>query len=314
MASVYSAPRSLFHKLWYEPPPSLAVEFSAGGVAAARWTPGLGTVDRFTSEALPEGALRPSPVRENIVQPDQVRQALAAALGRVSRKSGGRLAVFLPDVAARVFVIPIDQLPVSPEDARSLIRWRLRKTVPFEIEDALLDYQRQGDSRQGQEVVVAAAPRAVARQYEAALESLGCEPTFITLSSLAALGLIPQSESRRSATMLLRGAGRLLTIIVTTMGRLGVFRSTELPAGEETRPVEETVADVYTSAVFFQDNYGGVVERIFLAGFGAQTRELQESVERELNVRPQPLLVPGARGEEVQFLGCYGMIAEQAKE
>ncbi len=321
-ASVYSAPKSLFHRLWYEPPPSLGVEFLREGVAVARWTPGHGLVEHLTTEPLPEEALRPSPVRENFQQPEEVRKALATALGRLARRGGGgNLALFLPDVAARVSVLDFHQFPEKHEEALPLIRWRLRKSVPFEIEEAAVGYQRQGGSSApaaargpGREVVAAAAPRAVVRQYETALESLGYHPGFVTLSSLAALGLVtPRSDGRRSGTMLLRSAGRLLTIVVTSLGGLRMFRATELP-GEEAHSVEEVVTDVYGSAVYFQDNHGDTVDRIYLAGFGERTAEVQDWTERELGVRPQPLLVPGTRGEEARFLGIYGMVAEQAKQ
>lgn len=315
MASVYTAPRNLFQRLWNEPPPSLGVEFSSDGVAAAHWTPGAGTVERLAVEPLAEGALRPSPVRENLLRADEVRRALAQTLGQVSRRNGGTLAVFLPDVAARVSVLNLEQLPSREEEATSLIRWRLKKTVPFEMDEATLTYQRQGDSPAGQEMVVAVTPRTIVRQYEMVLESLGYEPGFVTLSSMAALGLLPESrDTGASGAMLVRSAGRLLTIIVTSARRLRIFRATELPAGENGRTLEEVFDVAYSSAVYFQDTYGGTVEQVYLAGFGEQTAGLQQLIAGELSLQAQPLQVPGTRGEETKFLGLYGMIAEQAKE
>ncbi len=326
-ASVYSAPRSLFHRLWYEPPPSLAVEFSGDAVAVARWAPGQGTVERFSTEPLGEGALRPSPVRENFLRPDEVRRALATALERAARRGGGgNVAIFLPDVAARVSVLSFEQLPEKPDEALPLIRWRLKKSVPFEIDEAIVGYRRLGEAspapatlraagRAGpsQEVVVAAAPRVVVGQYESALESFGYRPGFVTVSSLAALGLVTPREGHAGGTMLLRSAGRLLTIVVTSLGRLRMFRATEVP-GDEKHSIEEVVSDAYGSAVYFQDHHGAAVDRIFLAGFGPATPELQQAAERELGVSPQPLVVPGGSGADEQFLGIYGMVAEQAKQ
>ena len=315
MASAFSVSRNLFHRLWDEPPPSLAVEFSSGGVAAACWTPGAGTADRFTSEPLPEEALRPSMVRDNVLRPDEVRSVLAELLGRVSRRNGGNLAVLLPDVAARVSPLVLEQLPARREEAQALLRWRLKKTVPFEVEQASLAYQPLGDSPEGREVLVAVAPSGVVRQYEAALESLGYQPGFVTLSSLAAIGLLPSvAPGAGSGTMLLRSAGRLVTILATGSGKLRMFRSSDLPAEEQPRSLEEILADAYSSAVYFQDNFGETLERIYLAGFGEQTPQLQALIQQELDVRAQPLLVPGARSEDNDFLGLHGMIAGQAKQ
>ncbi len=314
MASAHSVPRNLFHRLWHEPPPSLAVEFSSGGVAAACWTPGADTVDQFASEPLPEGALRPSLARENVLSPDAVRSALAQVLGRMNRRNGGNLAVLLPDVAARVSPLTLEQLPARQEEAQALLRWRLKKTVPFEVEQASFAYQPVGDSPEGREVLVAVAPRVVVRQYEIALESLGYQPGFVTLSSLAVIGLLPIAGAGAGrGTMLLRSSGRLSTILMTGSDRLRMFRSFELPAEEQSRSLEEIVGDAYSSAVYFQDTFGETLERIYLAGFGGQTAQLQKLIEQELDVRAQPLLVPGVRSEDNDFLGLHGMIAEQAK-
>ena len=314
MTSAFSVARNLFYRLWDEPLPSLAVEFSSSGVAAACWTPGAGTVDQVTSEPLPEGALRPSLVRDNVLSPDAVRSALVQVLGRMNRRNGGNLAVLLPDVAARVSPLTLEQLPARQEEAQALLRWRLKKTVPFEVEQASFAYQPVGDSPEGREVLVAVAPRVVVRQYEMALESLGYQPGFVTLSSLAAIGLLPvgSTDANRGA-MLLRSSGRLSTILMTGSDRLRMFRSFELPAEEQPRSLEEIVADAYSSAVYFQDTFGETLERIYVAGFGGQTPQLQELIGQELDVRAQPLLVPGVRSEDNDFLGLHGMIAEQAK-
>ena len=309
---VYSAPKTVFHRLWREPPPSLALEFAHEGVAAARWTPGAGAIERFTYEPLPEGALRPSPVRENLARPEEVRRAVMNALHNVSRRPGGNLALFLPDLTARVSVVTFEQLPEKRDDLEPMVRWKLKKTVPFEIDEAALAYQRQGRSGQGEELVVAVVPSSVVRQYEALVEPLGYQPGFVTLSSLAALGLIDSQPGRPAGAMLVRRVGPLLTIVLTSPGRLRIFRSAELPPGGS--PLEEIVTDVYGSAVYFQDNFQEAVERIYLAGFEDQTEALGEVIERELGVRPAGLLLPGLRSADAKFLGIYGMVAEQAKE
>ncbi len=314
MASVYSAPKTFVHRLWYDPPPSLALEFTGAGVAACEWTPGAGQVGNFSSEAWPDGTLRPSPVRENMLRPDEVRRAAATVLDRATRRRGGNIALLLPDVAARVSVLTFEQFPGKAEDRLPLIRWRLKKTVPFEIDDAMLSYQRQGRSREGEEIAVAVSPGAIVRQYEAITQSLGFQPGFVSLSSLAMLGLLSEADSAPAGTMLLRAAAGLLTIVLLSPHKLRIFRSTELPAGADAAALDGVVRDAYSSAVYFQDNFGEKISRIFLAGFGERTGELREAVGRELGVQPQNLIAPGARTQDEQYLGIYGIIAEQARE
>jgi type IV pilus assembly protein PilM len=313
MASVYSAPKNVFRRLWYEPPPSLGVEFSAAGIAAAQWAPGAGVMEQFDIEPLPEGALRASPVRENVAQHEEVQRVLRQVLERVTHRHGGNIALLLPDAAARVSVVNFEQLPQSPHERLPLIRWRLKKTVPFEIDDAALAYHRQGASAQGEELAIAVSPLPIIRQYEALVESLGFDAGFVTLSSLAALGLVSPAEQHGAGVMLIRGLGGLLTILVVSPAKIRVFRATELPVDERGNfLIEEIARHAYSSTVYYADNFQEKVERVFLADFGEQSEELRGALEGELGVPAQLLAVPGARAQGQQFLGLHGMVAAQA--
>ena len=47
----------------------------------------------------------------------------------------------IPDTAVRVFVLDFDTLPAAPAEAIPVLRFRLRKMVPFDVEHAGLSYQ-----------------------------------------------------------------------------------------------------------------------------------------------------------------------------
>src|SRR5712691_10676550 len=65
----------LWRRLWQDPPPTLACEFSEDSIAVAGWSLGATQPDSFAMRPLPPGALRPSPVRENINAPQEVAAA-----------------------------------------------------------------------------------------------------------------------------------------------------------------------------------------------------------------------------------------------
>lgn len=305
--------QSLWRRLWRDPPPTLACEFTGDAVAVARWTAGAVRPDELAVRSLPAGALRPSPVRENLVQPEEVARAVAAALEEVSRSSRSRrrdIALLLPDLSGRVSVLQFDRLPSKQEEAVSLVRFRLKKTVPFEVEDAAISFQVHGT-----EALVAVTPRTVVRQYEALFEEMGYLPGFVTLSTLAGLGLAAEPVGDpRAGTLLLRNGGRLLTIAVINQGRLRMLRASEMAAEDEDRTVDEVFQDVYASAIFYQDNYGGRIERVFLSGLEAQAEALSALVEADLGVRPRPLPVPARAPEQARFLGIYGLLLNQARK
>lgn len=301
MANPFS---SLWRRLWEDPPPTLALEFSAEAVAAAWWAPGATRPDQMAIRPLPPGALRPSPVRENLHEVEPVAAAVASALEAIGRGRGtrGDIALLLPDLSARVTVIPVEQMPSKAEEIVTLVRFRLRKAVPFDVDDACVSYRVQG-----RELLAAVAPRSVVRQYESLVEDLGYNPGLVTLSTLAGLSLVVPGSQPDAGAMLIRGSGPHVTIAIHSPGRLHMLRVSEW--GD----VQQLDQDVYSSAIFYQDNAHGRVERIYECGLGAEKAALLARVESDLGVAPRPLVVPGAAPEQESFVGIFGMLAEQAQ-
>ncbi len=307
---------SFWQRLWRTPPPTLACEFLPDAVAVARWSVGAAFPERIAVRPLPPNALRPSPVRENLAQPKDVSLAVASALEEVAaggRRRGREIALLLPDLSARLSVLQFDDLPATPEEILPLLKFRLKKSVPFDVEEAAISYQLDGT-----EALVALAPQAVVRQYESIFEDLGYYPGLVTLSTLAGLGLVePSGVAEGSGIMLLRDGGGLLTIAVCQRGRLRMIRSSELAAEgqSDTAPtVEEVFRDVYASALYFQDTYGAQIERVLVTGLGEEAGPLASMMEAELGVKPRPLVVPARAPEHARFVGLFGMIAQQARQ
>jgi type IV pilus assembly protein PilM len=185
-----------------------------------------------------------------------------------------------------------------------MIRFRLRKAVPFDVDDAAVSYRVQG-----REVLAALSPRAVVRQYESLVEDLGYNPGMVTLSTLAGLSLVVPGSQADSGAMLIRGSGAQVTIAIHSPGRLHLLRVSEWAEQDP----QELIQDVYSSAIFFQDNAHGRVERIYECGLGAERETLLTRVESDLGVAPRPLVVPGAAPEQASFVGVFGMLAAQAQ-
>jgi type IV pilus assembly protein PilM len=320
--------QSLFRTLLSEPPPGLACEFTSASVAVARWMPGHPRPERIAVRDLPGDALRPQLLRENLAAASAVADAVASAIEEAQAVNPGKrrreIALLLPDMSARVTVLSFDQFPEKSEEVLPLIRFRLKKTVPFDVEDASIAWRpmerapgqepaKKGKTQQ-RSLLVAVTPRAIVRQYEAIFEQLGYLPGEVTVSTLAGLHLVVDSPDAASGSMLLRSSGSEMTIAVTSRQELRMLRATEY--GDE--PFDghadgERFRDIYSSAVFFQDTYGGKVDRIWHAGFGDDAEPLWAQVDSELGVRPRPLVIPGmSEDRHAAYLGIFGMLAEQA--
>jgi type IV pilus assembly protein PilM len=307
-----SAVQNLWRKIWSEPPPSLACEFSAAGVAVARWIPGSPRPARFAVRPLPADALHPQPVRENLADREAVAAAVAAAL-EVAQSDAGKtarrreIAVLLPDVSARVTLLSFEKVPENPDEALALIKFRLKKSVPFDVDEAAIAYQAADGAG---EVLVALTPYPVVRQYERIFEDLGYLPGEVGVSTLAGINLVVDSGDGHAGTMLLRNTGNSTTIALTQRGKLRVMRTAESDGAGE------LFHDIYSSAVFYQDTYSAKVDRIYHTGFSGsdENASLWTQVEAELGVAPHPLAIPGApEAEQANYLGLFGLLAAQAR-
>ena len=147
------------------PHPMAAIEFMPEQVSAARFTR-TGGVDGFAVEALPPGALVPSAIETYIVNPIAVKAAVAAVAKTLKLKDEGA-ALIVPDPVIRVFVQHFDDFPSSQEEAIPMLRWKLKKSVPFEVDETLLSYMRQQPRGDGVDVVTAIARLRIIKEYEA---------------------------------------------------------------------------------------------------------------------------------------------------
>ena len=151
------------------PPPDAALELApdsvSGAVISARGSDA--TVQSFAFEPLPLGALAPSLTAQNLVDRPAVVSAIKAVIDRIGRPR--KVALVVPDLATRVSLVRFDQVPASRDDLDQLIRWQMKKSAPFPIEEASLTWTPGSQSIEGgHEFVVALARRDVIREYESA--------------------------------------------------------------------------------------------------------------------------------------------------
>src|SRR5215831_10887102 len=140
------------------PPPDAALELApdsvSGAVVSARGSDA--TVQSFAFEPLPDGALVPSLMTSNLVDRAAVVSAIRTVVDRIGRPK--RVALVVPDLATRVSLVRFDQVPSSRDDLDQLIRWQVKKSSPFPIEEASLTWTPGSQSIEGgHEFVVAIA-------------------------------------------------------------------------------------------------------------------------------------------------------------
>jgi type IV pilus assembly protein PilM len=271
------AVRRLEQWLTAMPHPSLVVEISSMHVAAAQWSKMGGHLEAHAIEPLPLGAVMASPVDANVVQPEAVRTALRKVLNRVP-VGGAPLVLLIPDQVVRVFILPFDTLPRRADEALPLLRWRLKKSVPFDVDETVLSWMRQTARDGSLEIVTAVARQRIIREYEDLLGPLGASAGVVLSSSLAALPLLGDD----GATLLVRMCGRTLTTVIVSAGNLCVYRSTEMPNEAGSLDPQAMLDEIFPAIAYYQDTWGGAPDRASIAGFGAREAVFGRALSAEL--------------------------------
>jgi type IV pilus assembly protein PilM len=266
------------------PHPALALEISQDRVAAARWTR-TGGLDSYAIETLPNGALLPSAVETNIVDQNAVKGAVAGVLSRLRAKDE-EIALIVPDPVIRVFVQHFDQFPRSPQEAEPMLRWKLKKSVPFEADETVISYMRQAPREDGVDVVTALARLRIVREYEGLAEGLGLFPGVILSSSLAAITLLDDHHP----TLLARVSGPALTTAIVREGVLCGYRCTELPAQSTDLTPQMLLEEIYPVAAYYQDTWREGIQQVRVAGLGPRLNEFLRPLEDEFRCEVRSLL------------------------
>jgi type IV pilus assembly protein PilM len=274
---------------WLEamPHPPLALEICQDRIAGARWTR-TGGLDSFAIEELPPGALTPSAVETNIVNVPVVKSAIAGVASRLRAKEED-VALLLPDPVIRVFVQHFEQFPRSPQEAEPMLRWKLKKSVPFEADETVISYMRQAPREEGVDVVTALARLRIVREYEALAEGVGLYPGVVLSSSLAAITLLDD----RHPTLLARVSGLALTTAIVREGVLCGYRCTELPAQSGELTPQMLLEEIYPVAAYYQDTWREGIQSVRVAGLGSRLPEFVRPLEDEFHCEVRSLLHTG---------------------
>jgi len=265
------------------PHPHLAIEFAPERLSAARWKGN--SVDEFTVETLPPAALVPSAVEPNVFNASALKTAMANIVSRL-RARDQDVALILPDPVIRVFVQHFDEFPRSPQEAIPMLRWKLKKSIPFEADETVISYMRQPARAEGIDIVTALARLRIVREYEALAEGASLCPGVILSSSLAALSLLLEKK----ATLLARVSGVALTTAIVRGGVLCGFRCTELPVHCGDITPKMLLDEIYPVAAYYQDTWGEGIGSVRLAGLGARLPDFVPPLESEFHCEVSSLL------------------------
>ena len=267
---------------WLDPPVEveLVCEIAADYVSALRHQ--RGRVESWAIRPLPAGVVRPQPLADNILRASAVQEALQHVLGSVA--NGRQQCVLLvPDLLARIVLLEFEQLPARTEEMEALLRWRLKKDLPFDVQQGVLSYRVQAARENKREVIVAVCLRGLVRQYEECLERLGLQPGWVGLSTLAALGCLEGGSG--APRLLAKRDSTSLSLALIQGSDLRLFRSLPTTAESSEQSDKTLFEKLYPVLVYFADQSRQPVCEVVLAGPSGKQGGLTRQVEKEVGCR-----------------------------
>lgn len=258
--------------------PRLACEITPGGVVAAR--PGTAGQEIFTAfAALPPGIFVPglkTPIFSNRAV---VAGVLRQALDEVSLRDN-KVTLVVPDASVRVLLLDFDSLPAKAVEALPILRFRLRKLVPFDVEDAAVSYQILSSKANMVQAIVAVTPAAVLGEYESAVRESGYEPGAVLPSTIAALAAVDPGEP----SLVVNRNGNSVTTAITRQNELLLHRTLDFadhdspearnlglpPEARHEHDLEELQRSVSVAIAYYEDTLASPPRELLACGLSAQ--------------------------------------------
>jgi type IV pilus assembly protein PilM len=267
--------------------PRLACEIAPEGVTAARATSAEAALESVARIPLAAGAimpgLKPGNLADRVAVIAAIRRALESIDVRPGRGAvrpssrGADLTVIIPDAAVRVLLLDFDALPAKLTEALPIVRFRLKKLLPFEADDAMISYQVMSSTRNNVRVLAVAIPRDILAEYETAVREAGFEPGAVLPSTLAALAGLTAADP----SLVVNASHAGITTAITRDGVLLLHRSVDLqpqpvgidaalpPQVQELAPddlANEIAQAVSVAVAYFEDTLSAPPAAILSAG------------------------------------------------
>jgi type IV pilus assembly protein PilM len=269
------------------PPPTVAVEIAATHVTTLALA-GSGresVIAGYAVEPLAAGVVTPTLNAANVHDPAALTAGIRTTLQKVAGRTR-RVALVLPDTAAKVSLVRFDKVPAKLHDLDQLIRWQVKKAAPFRFEDAQLSWiPGVAVDGGGREYVVSMARRDVIESYERACEDAGVHAGLVDIASFSLINAqLAAAGAEGGDWLLVHLASDYVTLAVVRHGDLVFFRNRTLGA-------EGDLADlVHQTAMYHEDRLGGGgFARVVLAGASLagpdQAERLRRGIEERLGGR-----------------------------
>lgn len=292
--------------------PPVAVEIDRGQFtlvrvkARRRAKPQL---EAYRVQTAPEHAVGASIFRPNLGSIDEMTAQVRDLFERSGTKPG-RVSLILPDNLAKVAIVTLPERPASRKQLTELLRFKLRRSVPFRLEDAVISSWVLPGPGPEIGVLVAVMLRSVVEQYEAAFEAVGARPGLVDLCTPSLFNLARRDLAAASAggsdAALLNCTRNYFTLMIVHAGRPVFFRCKTYAGGEEddaSGRLSVMGRELASSISYYQEKLSGAgIGTVFVRAVSPGLDEVVPVLER-LGLSPVRTIDPTAALEQAVVAG-----------
>ncbi len=294
----------------------IGVEINPQGVTCAL-TGGSATsprVERVSFTPFPPNTLQSSIREQNILDPEAFVATLKSAYNLLLCRSE-RVAVSLPDAACRITLLDLEGRFKNRAEALDLIRWKLKKNIPIDSADTLVDYQKLTVRENGDLALLATiASRSVVSQYEDLIMQAGLSPARIDCNTFNICRLFDRRLSLQEDCILISFYGSTLSIVAFAEGIPEFFRVKDLSGTLATD--SRVYMEINSSLLVYKERFPEQsVQTVFCVAAPDVAQDFQAMVAEAAEITPTLLetkgaVIPGnsAPGDEVRLFPCTAAI------
>lgn len=256
---------------------------------------------------IPPLLVTPSLSVENISEPEKFKGAIKTLFNSASI-SGRHISVAIPDASVKTAFLEFEDIPKEREKITEIIKWNLKKTLPFPVDEAAVDYQitenPSGENRL-YKLIATVMRKTVLSQYENILKDLNFIADAIVPSSFAVYNLYHDLLSDIPVCAVVAAYKKRIAVMAQRRGKPHFYRSKE--ADDERHGLRE----ILVSLDYYHDICGVMPDRIYLVDSGFETIDLKSGIETHfgaIDVKSIGLadVIKGAGSSMNMFSGAAG--------
>jgi len=183
---------------------------------------------------LPDSIFQPA-ARKSPDLVDRLRELFEASGTRP-----GRLSLVLPDNLAKISLLHLPERPPSRRELDELIRAKMRRAVPFRLDDVAISYQLTPGAGSAVGVLVVLVHRSLVERLESTFEAVGARAGLIDLATPNLLNLartrIDQLSADGGDVALLNCAERYFSLVIARDGQVIFYRCKTFAAAADGSP------------------------------------------------------------------------------